>query len=287
MSVRDISEAMDIAVKSSAPSWSFDNQLAQHWGHCPLQMLQFQQICKLRCEIANLEASTLSSKRQMQDLRDENAVLQSQLSITECREEAARHDGDAFSAFPSPPPGLLRAGLDADIDWAEIKNCKTEAAPAADVISTRVSSTGGRPSIVVQWRIHCFSTQLAEARGKSLVSPLFDVGSLSGLRLMVAAKVQGALAPSGRHARQAHRKLVTQGPLDGCLMLKVPKAPNMTLIYNVLIGDDRTVSFANNFSDHCVATHSHLGIDFLQARGDDGSLLVGIEILEPDSCSER
>jgi len=264
-------EAMAIAIKSSAPSWSLDNHLAQHWG----------------CTITNLEASTQSTKRQMQDLPDKNAALKSQPFITECRGEAARQDGDVPSDFPSPPPGLLREGLDADIDWAEVKNCKTEALPAADAISARVSSIGGRPSIVVQWRIHCISTQLAAARDKSLVSPFFDVGCLSGLRLMVAAKLQGALAPSGHRARQKHRKLVTQGLFDGCLMLKVPKAPDMTMTYNLLIGDHRTASFTDNFSDHCVATHSHLGIDFLQARGDDGSLLVGIEILESNSCSER
>lgn len=286
MSVLDISEAMEIAVKSSAPTWSI-------WSQWQAQVFQFhQQIYNLGCLVADLEASSQSIHLQMKELRNKNALLRSRLSIAQRppahvpravaqqAEPIEVEPACTFSVCPGLLPGHSQSGFHPDVNWGEIESFNMDVPPpvAADAISTRASLIDGRLGTVVQWRIHCFSAQLAGAMGRSLVSPPFHVGSLSGLRLMVAAKVQGVFAPRGQRARKAHKKLVTEGPLDGCLMLKVPNAPDLPLEYHVFIGDHRGGPFANNFFDQCVATQSHLGIDWLQERGHDGSLLVGVEI---------
>lgn len=298
MSVSDNSEAVEIAAKSSALAWSCGGQHVQFWCQWHAQALQFhQQIRELGCLVEGLEASDQSTHQQMKELRVENATLRSQLSLAgslpaltpsfvayqaeHVTEAPTCREGDDFPPFFGPPPGLFQADPHPDVKWEEKEFFKTETPPflTADAISTRASSMGGRPSTVVQWRIPCFSTQLAGGMGRSLVSPPFDVSGFCGLRLMVAPKLQGVLAPRGQRARHAHKKLVTEGPLDGCLMLKVPDAPDVVLEYSALIGGQRRGPFTNNFCEQCVATHSHFGIDWLQERGDDGSLLVGVEVV--------
>merc|ERR1712159_290180 len=94
----------------------------------------------------------------------------------------------------------------------------------------------------------------------------------------------GGSVPKGKRSREVHKKMMMEGPLDARLMLKVPNAPNESVEYYAFVGDQRKGPFVNNFSVQCLATHTGLGIDWLQERGSDGSLVICVEMLAPEAC---
>merc|ERR1719272_2229480 len=103
------------------------------------------------------------------------------------------------------------------------------------------------------------------ARGRPLVSPDFSAGELTGLRLAVAPESQNSKVSRTERSLQAFKKLVMTGPFSGCLTLNTQTKGPLT----------------NDFSEKCSATHEGFGIDWLQGKNVDGSLLIGVEIVLP------
>lgn len=245
---------------------------------CRAEVAQLhQQLSELWCVVADLQASNEHVQRQMREFFQENAALERRLSIAGCSDRDACDEEEQFEpALPSLPASRPDAPLVLQVEKQE-----DQEGPRVDGISICASCVDGRPSTKVQWRIGRVSAQLYGAMGRALVSPEFDVGSLTELRLMVAPNVQGMLAPKGRRARDTHKKMVTEGPLNGCLMLKVPNASDESVEYYASMSEHRRGPFATNFSGQCLATHANFGVDWLQEKEGDGSLVVGVEIMAP------
>lgn len=153
--------------------------------------------------------------------------------------------------------------------------------PECEFITTCESSVAGKASVKVQWRINHFSERMNRARGRPLVSPDFSAGELAGLRLAVAPESQNSKVSKSERSLQAFKTLVTTGPFSGCLTLKTQNAPQSPLEYYISIKDQTRGPFTNDFSEKCSATHEGFGIDWLQGKNVDGSLLIGIEIVLP------
>jgi len=242
-----------------------------------------QQISQMWRVVADFEAWQQYTLCQMDELRRENAELKRKWSNVPG--DDLHGEQDHHNKLPSfivsqhrMPPGLV---LDAEPkENVELKVASL--APPANVISISTSSVDGKPTSKVQWRINRISAQLYTAMGRALVSPEFDMGGISGTRLMIAPNISGDSAPKGKRAKEVHKKLMTEGPLDARLMLKVPNAPDESVEYYATVGDQRRGPFATNFSVQCLVTHSDFGIDWLQERESDGSLVVCVEILPPD-----
>jgi len=164
---------------------------------------------------------------------------------------------------------------------AEEENEVLPSNPTCESITTCVSSVAGKPSAKVQWHINNFSERMNRNLGRDLVSPDFDVGKLTGLKMQVAP--ENIRVSKSESSRQAFKRLVIEGPFHGCLKLKIPNAPKSQVEYYVSINNHTTGPFTSNFSDHCSAAHSGLGVNWLQEKNKDGGLLVGVEIVLPDS----
>lgn len=245
-----------------------------------------QQISELWRVVADLEAWNKHVQSQMHDLGHENAVLKRRLSDSrrssdrDMCNDRQQLERPLPSWLVSKPPGLPFLGSEVETRVGEGLEV-APSGPRVDGIFICVCLVDGRTSYKVQWRIGRISAQLCGAMGRALVSPEFDVGSLLGLRLMAAPDVHSVRAPNGQRAKELHKKLVTEGPLDGCLMLKVPNAPDTPVEYYASISEHRMGPFATNFSGQCLATHGDFGVDWLQERESDGSLVVGVEIFAP------
>lgn len=262
-------------------------------GHdqCCADVAQLQQqISQMWRVVADFEAM---HQCQMDELRRENAALKHRLSTTQC---SSGYDsrGEQMHLQQSPslfvpqhrmPPGLVPPGLVLDPEPKEEIELKVAPSiPQANAVSISASSVNGTPTSKVEWRISRISAQLYAAMGHALVSPEFDIGGIPGVRLMVAPNIQGGSAPKGKRAKEAHKKMMTEGPLDARLMLKAPNAPNQSVEYYAFVGDHRRGPFTTNFSVQCLTTHSDFGIDWLQEREPDGSLVVCVEMLTPEEC---
>lgn len=167
------------------------------------------------------------------------------------------------------------------IDDDDVKVDMPPSLPVCEDIAISNSSVAGKASIRVQWVIKLFSERMNRARGRPLVSSDFSAGKLVGLRLSVAPDPQNAKVSKDERSLQAFKKLVTTGPFDGCLTLKTQTAPESALEYYVFIAHHIKGPFTNDFSEHCSATHENFGVDWLQDKDENGSLVVGVEIVLP------
>lgn len=167
------------------------------------------------------------------------------------------------------------------IDDDEVKVDLPPCLPTCEDIAISDSSVAGKTSIRVQWVIKLFSERMNRARGRPLVSPDFSVGKLVGLRLSVAPDPLNSKVSKDERSLQAFKQLVTTGPFDGCLTLKTQTAPESALEYYVFINHHIKGPFTNDFSEQCSATHDDFGVDWLQDKDENGSLVVGVEILLP------
>jgi len=167
--------------------------------------------------------------------------------------------------------------IDDNLEKVDLPPC----IPPCETITTCASSVAGKASVKVQWRVHLFSERMNRGRGRPLVSPAFCAGDLAGLRLSVAPDLRNSKVLKNERSLQAFKKLVTTGPFSGRLTLKTEDAPQTEMEYYVSINNHTEGPFTNDFSEQCSATHDGLGIDWLQDKNEDGSLLVGVEIVLP------
>merc|ERR1719189_3889 len=135
---------------------------------------------------------------------------------------------------------------------------------------------------VAQWRIGQLSTKLRGCMGRALVSSPFSMWGLEDLRLMVFPDgKEVAKGPRSRRQKEAYAKKVSEGPLEGCLKLKVPDCPAPHILeYYLRIGPCRQGPFKHNFSESTVNGCLDFGIDWLKQVEPDLSLIVTVEVLK-------
>jgi len=140
----------------------------------------------------------------------------------------------------------------------------------------------GVPAEIAEWRIGHLSTKLRGCMGRALVSSAFSMWGLEDLRLMVFPDgKEVAKGPRSRRQKELYAKKVTEGPLDGCLKLKVPDCPSPHILeYYLSIGSIRKGPFKHNFAESTVNGCLDFGEDWLQQVNPDQSLLVTVEILK-------
>lgn len=87
--------------------------------------------------------------------------------------------------------------------------------------------------------------------------------------------------PRSKRQRELYAKKVNEGPLDGCLKIKVPSCPSETeLQYFLKVGTSRKGPFRHNFAENTVSGCDDFGVDWLKQLEADGSLLVCVEFVK-------
>lgn len=141
---------------------------------------------------------------------------------------------------------------------------------------------------VAQWRIGHLSTKLRGCMGRALVSSPFSMWGLQDLRLMVFPDgKEAAKGPRSRRQKELYAKKVSEGPLEGCLKLKVPDCPAPHVLkYYLKIGSCRQGPFEHDFSESTVNGCLDFGVDWLQQVDADHSLTVTVEVLKQGAVAD-
>jgi len=259
-------------------------ELTEHMCAIHRQMVQLhQENMRLKSLMADHKSSDVST-----EFGDREPHLQS------CLSDSAESEHEVVEVIDSDADGetevvVIESDSDAEGETEVVvmdrhfeKTTEVQpSSPMCESITTCASSVAGKPSVKVQWKISHFSVSMNKKLGRDLVSPDFDVGNLAGLKLQVAP--ENTQVSKRDSSRLAFKKLVTEGPFYGCLTLKIPNAPKSPVEYHVSINNHAVGPFTNDFSDHCSAVHSGLGVNWLQEKNKDGSLLVGVDIVLHDS----
>lgn len=138
----------------------------------------------------------------------------------------------------------------------------------------------GKEFECAEWRIGQLSIKLRGCMGRALVSSPFSAAGLEELRLMVCPDGKDvAKGPRSKRQKELYAKKVLEGPLDGCLKLKVPSCPpDLELKYFLKVGSCRKGPFTHNFSENTVGGCDDFGVDWLAQLDSDLSLVVSVEI---------
>lgn len=136
-----------------------------------------------------------------------------------------------------------------------------------------------------EWHIGHLSVKLRGCMGRALVSPPFAAWGMEDLRLMIYPdQKEPTTGPRSRRQKELYNKKVSDGPLDGCLKLKVPECPH-TLVYYLTVGiaeRNRVGPCTQNFADSTVSMAADFGdMDWLQQVDGDGGLTVSVDIKAP------
>jgi len=144
----------------------------------------------------------------------------------------------------------------------------------------------GAPCVRAVWRITGFCKKLTAGLGKPLVSPPFVVSGVSDMRLMIFPDVQGGAPGQGKQKQSKFGKLLSRGPLNCALKLKVPVNNVPVLKFYLTLGScARRGPFTCDFSERPVDGCDGFDLDWLQQVDGSGSLRVGVEILETGSVN--
>jgi len=133
-----------------------------------------------------------------------------------------------------------------------------------------------------EWRIGQLSQKLRGCIGRALVSSPFSAAGLEDLRLMVLPEGKELTkGPRSKRQRELYAKKVNEGPLDGCLKIKVPSCPpELELQYFLKVGTSRKGPFRHSFAENTVSGCDDFGVDWLKQLEPDGSLLVCVEFVK-------
>uniref|UniRef100_A0A7S4TB36 Uncharacterized protein n=1 Tax=Alexandrium monilatum TaxID=311494 RepID=A0A7S4TB36_9DINO len=160
-----------------------------------------------------------------------------------------------------PPPGL---GL-----------------PLPESLVALPKEADGREITRVEWRIDNVKAKFRDCgHQRPLVSPQFEAGGLSELRLMVFPNL--GLGVSGltmREQKSRYEARIAEGPLSGALKFKVVTScsDRLVIAFNLFVGGMVQGPIEHNFAEHIIH-----GLDFKDNWIDqmkNGSLVVGVEVL--------
>jgi len=193
-----------------------------------------------------------------------------------------------------PPPGLeVRFGGGAapsealaesktfTTDITAVSSTSETSSNVAQGLHVAKSSVDGTECMRAEWRIGHLSAKLKGCMGRPLVSVPFSAFGLEDLRLMVFPEGKEVVkGPRSKRQKDQYAKKVTEGPLEGCLKLKVPDAPEPHVLeYYLRVGSTRRGPFRHNFAECIVNGCADFGIDWLTQVDSDQSLTVTVEIV--------
>jgi hypothetical protein len=136
----------------------------------------------------------------------------------------------------------------------------------------------------VEWNIKDFSTKLKNGMGRAVVSAAFNLCGLEEVRFMVAPMMQQSnVGPRTRKEKEEFSKMVTNGPLDAALMLKVPNARPCVFKYYLGVGNEKTGPHECDFSNTAIDKRGSFGINWFWEMNKDSSITVSVEMLPPSS----
>lgn len=182
-----------------------------------------------------------------------------------------------------PEPGPVLRGLSAASMLSEISHISDYPDEGlVEGVNVAPAIVDGVEAEVAQWRIGHLSTKLRGCMGRALVSSPFSMWGLQDLRLMVFPDgKEVAKGPRSRRQKELYAKKVSEGPLEGCLKLKVPDCPAPHILeYYLKIGSCRQGRFKHNFAESTVNGCLDFGIDWLKEVEPDQSLTVTVEVLK-------
>jgi len=156
-------------------------------------------------------------------------------------------------------------------------------------VHVSVAAVEGVPCERAEWRIGHLSSKLRGCMGRALVSSPFDAAGLKDLRLMVCpGRREGSKGPRSRRQKELYARKVMEGPLDGCLKLKVPDCPeNRQLEFYLVVGPVRKGPMKHNFAENTVSGCDDFGVDWLKQLDTDQSLTVCVEILQEQAAENQ
>eukprot|EP00928_Gymnodinium_smaydae_P013043 TRINITY_DN14753_c1_g4_i2.p2 TRINITY_DN14753_c1_g4~~TRINITY_DN14753_c1_g4_i2.p2 ORF type:complete len:391 (+),score=110.49 TRINITY_DN14753_c1_g4_i2:1673-2845(+) len=182
------------------------------------------------------------------------------------------------SAPPPPPQALAAAAADA-VASEDLSLPLSDGAPEGVYVER--GNVDGTECECAEWRIGHFSTKLKSCMGRALVSSPFSAWGIEDLRLMVFPEGKEVVkGPRSKRQKDMYSKKVTEGPLEGCLKLKVPECPAPHILtYYLKIGNIRKGPFRHNFAENTVNGCSDFGVDWLQQVDADQGIVARVEIL--------
>ena len=176
-------------------------------------------------------------------------------------------------------PGSLSSGQSSTLTMASVLSDD----PAhLDGVQLSNASVDGLDVERSEWRIGQLSQKLRGCMGRALVSSPFTAAGLEDLRLMVFPEGKELTkGPRSKRQRELYAKKVNEGPLDGCLKIKVPSCPSeLELQYFLKVGTSRKGPFRHSFAENTVSGCDDFGVDWLKELEPDGSLLVCVEFVK-------
>lgn len=138
-------------------------------------------------------------------------------------------------------------------------------------------ATGPVETVRAEWKIRNFSSKLRDAMGRPLVSNSFKLWGLDEVHLMVMPM---SSAPRSRKEKEQFVKMTNDGPLDASLVLKVPNA-QCILEYCLGVGKKKTGPHSCDFSNTTMDKRGSFGINWLEEKEPDSSIIVSVEMLPP------
>mmetsp|Transcript_14874 Transcript_14874/g.42680 ORF Transcript_14874/g.42680 Transcript_14874/m.42680 type:complete len:412 (-) Transcript_14874:156-1391(-) len=202
----------------------------------------------------------------------------------------------AGAATPKGAEPPARSTSELSLSQSETGSFGSETSPTSAVIDESLlegvhvtpSAIDGVECESAEWRIGHLSTKLRGCMGRALVSSSFTAWGLEDLRLMVFPDgKEVAKGPRSRRQKELYAKKVSEGPLEGCLKLKVPDCPAPHILeYFLKVGDVRKGPFKHNFAESTVNGCVDFGIDWLKQVEADHSLTVSVEILRAGATAD-
>lgn len=180
--------------------------------------------------------------------------------------------GNLLAQVPEGKPLLTKAAIE--------KRFPPPGVALPESLSVQSKDIDGQEVTRVEWRIDNVKSKFKESLGRPLVSPQFEVGDLSELRLMVLPNV--GLDISGLTMREQKSRFearLADGPLSGMLKFKVVTELNCPLVikFNLFVGEVIQGPFEHDFADHVIRGQEFSNDWLEQVLG--GSLTVGVEVV--------
>lgn len=153
--------------------------------------------------------------------------------------------------------------------------------PMSDSLTVQTKEEDGVEIARIEWRIDNVKAKFKDCVGRPLVSPQFEAGGLSELRLMVSPNLgldTGGLTMREQKSRYEAR--IAEGPLSGALKFKVVTnnfPDKLDIKFKLFVGEIYQGPIEHDFADHIIH-----GVDFKNNWLDQmssGALVVGVEVL--------
>jgi len=272
------------------------------------------QVQTISSRVQKLERSRGQISKDIADMLSETRDLQRRVGLDEARKQASQTAAKALEApvvMEEPadgPPGLGAARRTSRLKTApssktappsslprvpeeQLVSGKSQTdkippppglgLPLPESLVALPKEVDGREITRVEWRIDNVKAKFRDCgHQRPLVSPQFEAGGLSELRLMVFPNL--GLGVSGltmREQKSRYEARIAEGPLSGALKFKVVTnfSDRLVIAFNLFVGGMVQGPIEHNFAEHIIH-----GLDFKDNWIDqmkNGSLVVGVEVL--------